>query len=199
MPSSLRRQSTMKTEVACREITVDEARGLPPIPSGFTTSRILHLRRWTHDGDVHWSLSEEVLPAPVRQVYDHGDLEDWLPIYAEGEPSGKLRFIEARCGDVLGLLTWKFVEWNNTVWLADVRVREDRRRQGVGSELLKALKREARALNARGVTVETQIRNVPAVRFYERHGFRISGFNDALYVNQGMKEQDVALFLFWPA
>ncbi|MBV9281740.1 MAG: GNAT family N-acetyltransferase, partial [Chloroflexi bacterium] len=47
-----------------------------------------------------------------------------------------------------------------------------------------------------GIAVETQINNYPAVSFYRKHGFEISGFNDHLYSNDDLARQDVALFLF---
>jgi ribosomal protein S18 acetylase RimI-like enzyme len=109
----------------------------------------------------------------------------------------ELSFLGARRGgEIAGLLTWRAVGWNDTLWLVDVRVREAERRTGVGSALIRALDRIAREERVRGIFVETQIANYPAVRFYQAHGFTISGFNDHLYTNDDLELQDVALFLF---
>jgi GNAT superfamily N-acetyltransferase len=57
--------------------------------------------------------------------------------------------------------------------LWDLRVAPERRAQGVGSALLHAVEDVARDRGARSIRVETQQINVPACRFYARHGFRL--------------------------
>lgn len=57
--------------------------------------------------------------------------------------------------------------------LWDIRVKLDARRQGIGSALLEAAGRSACKLGAQRLRVETQNINVPACRFYHRHGFRL--------------------------
>src|SRR5260370_25866720 len=94
-------------------------------------------------------------------------------------------------GEVRGLVTWQKVAWNDTVWLVDIRTRREDRRSGVGSALLENLKSHTATLHARGISVETQINNYPAIRFYRKHGFELSGFNDHLYTNRDLEKQDV--------
>lgn len=57
--------------------------------------------------------------------------------------------------------------------LWDIRVAPNMRGQGIGSALLGAAESAARQRGARAVRVETQQVNVPACRFYLRHGFRL--------------------------
>jgi GNAT superfamily N-acetyltransferase len=54
--------------------------------------------------------------------------------------------------------------------LWDIRVTPDARRQGVGSALFEAAETWARARGCLTLKVETQTINVPACRFYARHG-----------------------------
>ena len=54
--------------------------------------------------------------------------------------------------------------------LWDIRVSLEERRHGVGSALLRAVEDWAAANGARRLKVETQDTNVPACRFYARHG-----------------------------
>jgi len=83
------------------------------------------------------------------------------------------------------------------MWLLDIRVREDVRRRGVGASLLGHLQQVAGRQRLRGILVETQSNNFPAVRFYQKQGFELVGFNDHLYTNDDTGRDDVALFLFW--
>ena len=65
--------------------------------------------------------------------------------------------------------------------LWDIRVDPASRGRGVGVSLLHAVERWARERGARTLKVETQDINVPACRFYERHGFRLRTANRDAY------------------
>jgi GNAT superfamily N-acetyltransferase len=65
--------------------------------------------------------------------------------------------------------------------LWDIRVMPEARGKGVGSALLAAVETWARERNARWLEVETQNINVPACRFYERHGFALKAANALAY------------------
>ena len=55
--------------------------------------------------------------------------------------------------------------------LWDIRVAPAVRNRGIGAALLSAAEAWARTRGARALEVETQNTNVPACRFYARHGF----------------------------
>jgi Acetyltransferases len=57
--------------------------------------------------------------------------------------------------------------------LWDIRVAPTMRARGVGSALIGAVQRAAVDRGLHALRVETQQVNVPACRFYERHGFRL--------------------------
>jgi ribosomal protein S18 acetylase RimI-like enzyme len=181
-----------------RPLSLSDVRSLAPIPSGFETDRVYTLRRSGKDTDISWALNVKSLEAPFRKRYDAGDPDDWLESYAGTGPLTGLSFDAAtRDGGALGLVTYRLERWNNSIWLMDIRVRPDARRSGVGSALMHHVQKTARQRKVRGVSVETQINNFPAVQFYRMHGFEIAGFNDHLYENDDLERQDVAMFLFW--
>jgi ribosomal protein S18 acetylase RimI-like enzyme len=181
-----------------RSLTLSDVRAVAPIPSEFATDRVYTLRRSGHDDDLSWTLHAEALKEPFRKRYDTGDPDEWLESYADTGPLAALSFDAATSdGTVLGLITYRLERWNNSIWLMDVRVRPAARRLGVGSALVRHLQDTARRKKVRGISVETQINNVPAIRFYRKHAFEIAGFNDHLYENDDLERQDVALFLFW--
>lgn len=186
-------------EIRCRSISLADARELAPIPSEFETDRVYRLRGGRDGRDYVWLLREEQLGRLHRKIYDNGKLDSWIESYTETIPIEEMNFVLAeKNGSILGLMTWHYSRWNNCVWLADIRTRRAERRQGVGSALIATLKEVARRLEARGILLETQTDNYPAITFYKRHGFALAGFNDHLYSNTDPEDDNVALFLFWP-
>lgn len=65
--------------------------------------------------------------------------------------------------------------------LWDIRVMPTARRHGVGTALLTACESWVRARSARVLKVETQNTNVPACRFYARHGFVLRAVRRGAY------------------
>jgi ribosomal protein S18 acetylase RimI-like enzyme len=188
----------MQHAIRCRELRIDEVRAAPPIPSGYTATSSYRLQRTARDEGPTWSLLEVPRAGPFRKEYDDGTFDTWMESYAEACQIDAFRFVGAFAGhELVGLATWLHYAWNRSLWLADIRVREAVRRSGAGSALVDWLKGETGRSRARGIRVETQTTNVPAIRFYRKHGFEISGFDDHLYENADYERQEIALFLFW--
>lgn len=184
--------------IICNQLSLKELRKLDPIPSEFETERVFRLYRQEEGDGVSWRLVEEELRRPFRKKYDSGRPDEWMSSYEDAARPEDLSFLAASVdGKVQGLLTWQELGWNNTLWLLDIRTRRTARRVGVGCALVNWLKDEARRWRARGISVETQINNYPALCFYQKHGFQVAGFNDHLYTNRDLATQDVAVFLFW--
>jgi ribosomal protein S18 acetylase RimI-like enzyme len=74
-------------------------------------------------------------------------------------------------------------------WVKDLAVVTPYRRQGIGSELVRAALRWGRERALRSVLAETQTKNYPAICFCRKHGFVFCGFIDQYYPNQ-----DIAVF-----
>jgi ribosomal protein S18 acetylase RimI-like enzyme len=67
--------------------------------------------------------------------------------------------------------------------LWDLRVDPEHRAHGIGSALLRAVEETALQRGARVLRVETQQINVPACRFYQRHGFHLERITPGAYAN----------------
>jgi len=65
--------------------------------------------------------------------------------------------------------------------LWDIRVTPEHRGDGIGGFLVEAAVDWARRRNCRMLIVETQNINVPACRFYAKHGFALGGINRNAY------------------
>lgn len=124
------------------------------------------------------------LPRPVRsrppRDSDHL-IEDW---------QGRGCFLVAEDdGELRGYLNM-VVEGRPAIgWIKDLAVMEKHRRQGIGSDLVRAAVRWGRERGLSSVLLETQTKNYPAICFCRKHGFLFCGFNDHIYASQ-----DIAIF-----
>ncbi len=83
--------------------------------------------------------------------------------------------------------------WNNRMRIWDFLVDKENRRRGIGSELMNLAKKEAAKVGARMLILETQSCNVPAIKFYLKHGFQLIGFDLAHYSNQDIARREFRL------
>jgi ribosomal protein S18 acetylase RimI-like enzyme len=97
-------------------------------------------------------------------------------------------------GAIDGFAAVKLAPWNRSAELTALFVAPDRRGRGVGRALLAAALDFARGEQARCLAVETQSCNVPAIRFYQRAGFRFCGLHTALYDPETVAPEEVAVF-----
>ena len=76
-----------------------------------------------------------------------------------------------------------------TVWITDCVVREDLRRQGIGSALVLAAQEWGAEHGFRKAIMEMQSKNHPAIQMARKLGYEFCGYNDHYFANQ-----DIALF-----
>ena len=169
------------------------------MPSEYVTDRVFRLEVRESDDEKMWRLQAEDLPVPLHKRYDDGKVDEWLLANADAGPARDLHFLAAEPdGLPRALATWRATQWNETLWLVDIRTAPGWKRRGLGSALLRCLETRARELGLRGITVETQTTNYPAVSFYRKHGFVLAGLHESLYTNRDRESGEVALFLFCP-
>jgi ribosomal protein S18 acetylase RimI-like enzyme len=84
-------------------------------------------------------------------------------------------------GKIVGWIICDFRVWNNSLFIENILISEEFRGQNIGRLLIKAVNREARELQCRMVELETQNTNYPAIQFYKKAGFAITGINTKLY------------------
>lgn len=93
--------------------------------------------------------------------------------------------------ELAGWIICKHRTWNNSFYIENILIDEKHRRQGIGIMLIKSAIKEARRLNCRVIELETQNTNYPAIQFYRRMGFNITGLNTRLYNNS----EELALYM----
>lgn len=78
------------------------------------------------------------------------------------------------------------VEWNHEpagveAYVQTIEVAPDRRRRGIGAELLRRAEDSARAAGAQIIWLHVHEENAPAQRLYEMHGYLLAGREEHYY------------------
>lgn len=94
---------------------------------------------------------------------------------------------------VCAFAAYAFSAWNRRLVLLHMYVDSKVRGQGVGSTLMDAMLNDPGANRAQHPWLETQTNNVPAIRAYEKMGFRIVGLDQTLYADR--LAVDTALYM----
>ncbi|MGG5208491.1 GNAT family N-acetyltransferase [Chryseobacterium sp. MIQD13] len=146
--------------------------------NGYTTDKILAISAVEFSGSFEFVLKEKAIPYTKTWKTSSEDIEDLNGIIQKGHSFGVFE------GDKLfGWIICEHRTWNNSFYIENILVSENLRRQGAGAQLIKNAVREARNLSCRIIELETQNTNYPAIQFYRRLGFSITGLNTRLYEN----------------
>ena len=99
---------------------------------------------------------------------------------------------------VVGFLALRWEGWNRRAAIWHLYVTRDARRGGIGRKLLDEADAQARAAGLRCLWLEVTNVNLPAIRFYQRCGFRLCGLDASLYDPAGEAAGECALYLSRP-
>lgn len=173
------------------ELNLDELRALI---SGYRSDQRYRVEKRESAERTEIALALEDLPEPYIKVFGEDEgLETLYPGFiAQGYSWGA--WVEGR---LAGVAICEKRAWNNTLWLWELHVQNGLRGQGIGSSLLKAVQKQAVAENFRILALEVQNTNVPAIRFYRKHGFEIDGLDLSQYTNEDVISGEVAIFMKW--
>jgi len=87
--------------------------------------------------------------------------------------------------------------WNNYAFVEDIRVDMHHRKEGIGKMLICFARDWASVKNLQGIMLETQNNNVRACKFYESCGFKIGGFDKALYKGINKDNDEIAMYWYY--
>lgn len=125
----------------------------------------------------------------TRKEFKSKLLEDWLEA-----PSLYGAFI----GDELvGLIELDHEKWNNRLRVTNILVFSEHRGSGVGKLLMDQAVEKCRELNARGIILETQSCNYPAISFYRSFGFKLIGFDLTAYSDGDIEHREFRMELYY--
>jgi ribosomal protein S18 acetylase RimI-like enzyme len=159
----------------------EDGASVAALDASFTTDRVYRVVRGRHSFGL---VSEPVVPPLVKAggLAAEVDRLRGLPYVVVAEEANEL----------VGVAAASLSAWNRRAQLDGLYVAPAARRRGAGRALVDAVVAYARAAGARCLWLETQNTNYPAVRFYERVGFRLCGFDDSFY--DGAFAHEAALF-----
>jgi ribosomal protein S18 acetylase RimI-like enzyme len=152
--------------------------GLARLDPSFASDVVYAVER---RGPLDFALVERPIDPPLVKRY----AVDWDALAASPHVT-----VADRDGAVVGVAAVTWQAWNRRAELSHLYVDAASRGRGVGTGLLRAAERAARALGARCLWVETQQVNAPAIRFYLRQGYACCGLDAALYDD----DREVAVF-----
>lgn len=92
-----------------------------------------------------------------------------------------------------GLLSYQV--WNNSMWIENIRISERHQRKGIGKKLIKSLIEVAQNKSVRIIGLEAQSTNYPAIEFYKKCGFEISGVDFSRYPQRIGDREQVAVIM----
>jgi ribosomal protein S18 acetylase RimI-like enzyme len=95
--------------------------------------------------------------------------------------------------EIAGWVICEHRRWNNSLYIESLLIAEQHRKTGLGKKLIYAVKNALIANKIRLIELETQNTNMPAVEFYMKQGFHITGLNLKLY-GEGL-ENEFAVFM----
>ena len=96
-------------------------------------------------------------------------------------------------GEEIGLLVIGKQSWNNLLRVWDIYIAEDWQHKGIGTRLLQFTEKRAKKLNTRGIILESQSCNFPAIQFYIKFGFELTGFDLIAYSNTDLENNEVRI------
>lgn len=145
---------------------------------GYTSTQAYVPVQQPEGNQVSFAFRLETLVTPKQKTWhtNETELEELNEEIATGHS-----FAAYEASRLIGFIIAEKRDWNNTCYISQLTVAASQRRKGTGAQLMAAMIAHARTLKVRLLELETQNTNVPAVNFYLKQGFQVSGVNLRLY------------------
>ena len=124
----------------------------------------------TYRGQVSDHYLDVTMPAASRA--------DWQAKLPQVLAGGGCVLVAESAGQAIGFACARPVDGDGIVYLNNLHALPDRKGLGVGSALLEAVARHARASGARALQLHVLETNTPAIGFYESRGWQPIGRED---------------------
>lgn len=142
--------------------------------NGYVSNQIYEVESTFEEGKISFALQLKDLKTPHKKTWKltADDFEDYNEVLEENYSFGA--FLN---NVMLGFIICEEMDWNNSLFIENILVAESQRGKGIGTQLLQHVLQLAKKKKIRMVELETQNTNVPAITFYHKQGFKMSGVN----------------------
>ncbi|MGH2541216.1 MAG: GNAT family N-acetyltransferase [Ardenticatenaceae bacterium] len=185
-------------EFTIRSMKRGDLLALDQIDPNFESDGYLAVETVQHTIAPTFRLVERPFEKPfVKEVgyrYDGAQLEQAR--YRLEQAESALMLVAEAGRRLVGILEVEGESWRNTALIWALFVDQAWRGRGVGRAFLNRVEEWARAEGYRALVLETQTNNLPAIRFYHRHGYHITGLDTHFYTNTDVERREVALFMY---
>ena len=96
-------------------------------------------------------------------------------------------------GHEIGIISVGHLKWYNLCRIWDIYVQASFQNLGIGTELMNNAEKLAVLWNCRAMILEVQSCNFPAIHFYLKNGFNLSGFDSINYTNDDVSNHEFRL------
>ncbi|MGH7176776.1 MAG: GNAT family N-acetyltransferase [Tepidisphaeraceae bacterium] len=169
---------------------------LADIDATIHSTQYLHLER-TGDG-LELSLNTQIRPLRDKLIEPNRLDDELVLLYRQivgGADEGLALGVEHAGRFAASALAHPHPQFR-TMYLADVRVDFDFRRQGLGTALVFQIIQSARERGLRAVSAEVRTNNHPANAFLLKSGFDLSGIDMRRSTNHDMVKESTTLFWY---
>ena len=96
---------------------------------------------------------------------------------------------------IIGVAITQKYEWNNTLNIEMIEIKNEFRKMGFGTIIMKEIENIAKNNDVRAITLETQTANGIAIEFYKKNGGNIEGIDISLYSSEDIEKEEIALIM----
>lgn len=183
--------------ITFRKMTPGDLLALDQIDPTFTSESYLDVATGQRADGFTITFTERRFDTPFikREGYRYDTQQLELTRYRLEQKQNALLRVAEHEGRLVGVIEVESEVWRNTALVWALFVDQAWRGQGIGSKLLGMAEKWAARKKFRAVVLETQSNNIPAIRFYEKHGYAIAGYDQFFYSNHDIERKEVALFM----
>jgi ribosomal protein S18 acetylase RimI-like enzyme len=172
-------------EIEIRPAAESDLRYLDKIEHSYQSSFVWQMDRSVQDGEININFRQTRLPRSVRVDYVGSRPQVSVENFSHYKAVLIATIMQAPVG-YIGL-SEQFA--SKAILVTDWAVREDFRRQGIGTALLLAAQEWGGEYGYRKTILEMQSKNHTAIQLARKLGYEFCGYNDHYFPNQ-----DIALF-----
>jgi len=160
--------------------------------NGYKTSKIFQVQMIQNDASLSFDIVEKQLDEAYIKTWKPAsdNLSYFQEIIDQGHSFGVYK-----SNKLIGFALLSFYAWNNSMWIENIRISEAYHGMGIGQTVIDHIIQYGKNKKARILGLETQSTNYPAIKFYEKCGFDVSGIDFARYPQRTNDLEQVAILM----